>query len=111
MPVSFSRSVIIIVLVAAVTFATRLAPFALFPSGKKVPKAVKALGKMLPPAVIGMLVIYCLKGITPLSYPYGLPEIISAAVVAALHIFKRNNLLSIGTGTVLYMILVQYVFV
>lgn len=111
MPVSFSRSVIIIVLVAAATFATRLAPFALFPSGKKVPKAVKTLGKMLPPAVIGMLVIYCLKGITPLSYPYGLPEIISAAVVAALHIFKRNNLLSIGTGTVLYMILVQYVFV
>lgn len=110
MPISFSRSVIIIVLVAITTFATRLFPFVLFPKGRKIPKSVEYLGKVLPPAVIGMLVVYCLKGVTPLSFPFGLPELIASAVVVILHVWKRNNLLSIGVGTVLYMVLVQTVF-
>ncbi|MGN0570016.1 MAG: branched-chain amino acid transporter permease [Candidatus Fimenecus sp.] len=110
MPISFSRSVIIIVLVAITTFSTRLFPFVIFPQGRKIPKSVEYLGKVLPPAVIGMLVVYCLKGITPLSFPFGLPELIASAVVVALHVWKRNNLLSIGVGTVLYMVLVQTVF-
>lgn len=110
LPISFQQSVIIIVLVAITTFATRVIPFILFPSGKKVPKTVEQLGKVLPPAVIGMLVIYCLKSVSPLTYPFGLPELIAGLLVVVLHIWKRNNLLSIGVGTVVYMVLVQTVF-
>ena len=110
LPVSFWRSVVIILLVALTTFATRAIPFILFPEGKKIPKAVQYLGKVLPPAVIGMLVVYCFKGMEITSAPFGLPELIAGAVVVLLHVWKRNNLLSIGAGTILYMVLVQYVF-
>ena len=111
LPVSFWRSVVIIILIALTTLATRAIPFIVFPDGKKIPKAVEYLGKVLPPAVIGMLVVYCLKSVTPLESPFGLPELIAGVVVAILHLWKRNNLLSIGIGTVLYMILIQYIFV
>ena len=111
LPVSFWRSVVIILLVAVTTLATRAIPFLLFPEGKQIPKAVQYLGKVLPPAVIGMLVVYCFKSVEITSAPFGLPEIIAGLVVVLLHVWKRNNLLSIGTGTVLYMVLVQYVFV
>lgn len=110
LPVSFWRSVIIIVLIALTTLATRAIPFILFPEGKKVPKAIEYLGKVLPPAVIGMLVVYCLKSVNPLSFPFGLPELIAGLAVVLLHIWKRNNLLSIGVGTIIYMVLVQTVF-
>ena len=110
LPVSFWRSVIIIVLVALVTLATRAIPFILFPEGKKIPKAVEYLSKVLPPAVIGMLVVYCFKSVNVLSSPFGLPELIAGLTVVVLHIWKRNNLLSIGAGTIIYMILVQTVF-
>lgn len=110
LPVSFWRSVIIIVLVALTTLATRAIPFVLFPEGKKIPKAVQYLGKVLPPAVIGMLVVYCFKSVNVLELPFGLPELIAGLVVVVLHIWKRNNLLSIGAGTIIYMILVQTVF-
>lgn len=111
LPVSFWRSVVIILLVALTTLATRAMPFILFPEGKKIPRAVQYLGKVLPPAVIGMLVVYCFKGIEITSAPFGLSEMIAGLVVVLLHVWKRNNLLSIGVGTVLYMVLVQYVFV
>ena len=110
LPVSFWRSVIIIVLVALTTLATRAIPFVLFPEGKKIPKAVQYLGKVLPPAVIGMLVVYCFKSVNVLELPFGLPELIAGLVVVVLHIWKRNNFLSIGAGTIIYMILVQTVF-
>ncbi len=111
LPVSFWRSVVIILLVALTTLATRAIPFIVFPEGKKIPKAVEYLGKVLPPAVIGMLVVYCFKSVNLLSSPFGLPELIAGISVVVLHLWKRNNLLSIGTGTILYMILIQYVFV
>ncbi len=110
LPVSFWRSIIIIVLVALVTLATRAIPFVLFPEGKKISKAVEYLSKVLPPAVIGMLVVYCFKSVNVLSSPFGLPELIAGLTVVVLHIWKRNNLLSIGAGTIIYMILVQTVF-
>lgn len=110
LPVSFGRSVAIILAVAVTTFATRAIPFLLFPNGRRIPKTVEYLGKVLPPAVIGMLVIYCFKSVTPFAFPFGIPEVIAGAVVIALHIWKRNNLLSIGAGTIIYMILVQTVF-
>ena len=103
MPVSVARSLVIIAAVAGTIFFTRLCPF-LFPP------VIQYLGKVLPPAVIGMLVIYCLKAVSITSYPYGLPEFIAVAVVILLHVWKRNNLLSIGVGTVLYMVLIQAVF-
>lgn len=110
MPLNAEMSLLIILLVAVTTFATRVIPFLLFPKGKEIPKTVQYLGKVLTPAVIGMLVVYCLKNTTLLKSPYGIPELISVVTVAVLHIWKRNNLLSIGVGTVLYMVLIQCVF-
>ncbi len=110
MPVSAGVSLAIIVAVALTTFATRATPFLIFPDGKEIPPIVKYLGGVLTPAVIGMLVVYCLKGSSVLQAPYALPEIISVMTVVGLHVWKRNNLLSIGVGTVLYMFLIQVVF-
>ena len=110
MPLSAGMSFLIIVVVALTTFSTRVIPFLLFPKGREIPKTVQYLGKVLTPAVIGMLVVYCLKGTSVLTYPYGIPELIAVFVVVGLHVWKRNNLLSIGVGTVLYMVLIQVVF-
>lgn len=110
MPVSIERSLLIILLVALSTFATRLVPFLFFPKGKEIPRTIQYLGKVLTPAVIGMLVVYCLKTTSIIMPPHGLPELIAVAVTAGLHVWKRNNLLSIGVGTVLYMLLIQVVF-
>jgi len=110
MPLDAMTSFLIILVMALTTFATRIVPFLIFPKGKEVPKVVQYLGKVLTPAIIGMLVVYCLRNIVLVSYPYALPELIAAAAVVILHVWKRNNLISIGVGTVLYMILVQVVF-
>ena len=110
MPLSAGTSFLIILLVAVTTFATRVTPFIVFPKGKEIPKTIQYLGKVLTPAIIGMLVVYCLKSTKIMSAPYGIPEMISVVTVAVLHIWKRNNLLSIGVGTVLYMVLIQTVF-
>lgn len=111
MPISVWRSIAIIIAVAVTIFFTRLIPFLFFPKGKEVPPVIQYLGKVLPPAVIGMLVIYCLKGVSFASVSHWAPEFIAVAAVIVLHVWKRNNLLSIGVGTVLYMFLVQVVFV
>ncbi len=105
------QSLVMIAVVAVATFATRAASFLLFPKGKEVPDSVKYVGMVLPPAVIGMLVVYCLRSTSVLTYPYGIPELIASLTVVALHVWKRNIFLSIGVGTVLYMALVQFVFV
>ena len=110
MLLSAGMSFLIIVVVAVTTFATRVIPFLIFPKGKEIPKTVQYLGKVLTPAVIGMLVVYCLKNTVILSSPYGIPELVSVLVVAVLHVWKRNNLFSIGVGTVLYMFFIQVVF-
>lgn len=89
---------------------TRFTPFLLFPENKEPPKAIIYLGKVLPPAMMGLLVVYCLKGVQLAAPPHGLPELIAIAVLVLLHKWKGNVLLSIGISTVLYMILVQLVF-
>ena len=94
-----------VLVIAAVTFLTRALPFLLFPANKKTPGFVSYLGRVLPYAIMGMLVVYCFKGVSLLAWPFALPEFIAGAFVV-LH----NMLLSIGGGTVLYMILVQAVF-
>ena len=104
-------SLIMIAAVAIATFATRAASFVVFPKGKEVPPTVKYIGMVLPPAVIGMLVVYCLRSTQLFAYPYGIPELIACLAVIGLHAWKRNVMLSVGAGTVLYMALVQMVFV
>ena len=106
----FARSAALVAAVAAVTALTRFLPFLLFGGKKQPPRAVVYLGRALPCAVMGMLVVYCLRNVTPLSPPHGIPEAIGVAVAAALHIWKRNTLLSIGASTAVYMLLVQLVF-
>ena len=106
-----TTSLIMIAVVAVVTFMTRAASFLAFPKGREIPPSIIYIGKVLPPAIIGMLVVYCLKSTSVLAYPYGLQELISCVTVIALHLWKRNVLLSIGVGTVLYMVLIQFVFV
>lgn len=98
-----------ILVMAGITFLTRALPFVLFDRGKKPPKYVLYLGKVLPPAIIAMLIIYCLRDVDILSGTHGIPELASAIVVVLLHLWKKNNLLSIFGGTVLYMVLIQTV--
>ena len=92
------------------TMTTRFLPFLVFSSKKPTPRYVQYLGKALPGAVFAMLVIYCLKNVSLLTPSYGLPELIAIAATAGLHVWKRQMLLSIAGGTVIYMLLVQLVF-
>lgn len=92
------------------TMLTRFIPFIVFPSGKPTPKYIQYLGKVLPSAVVGLLVIYCFKDVSVLAGNHGIPELIGVAVVALLHVWKKNMFLSIAGGTVVYMVLVQMVF-
>ena len=105
------QTIVMILAVAAGTQLTRWLPFWLFPEKKEPPAIVTYLGRVLPAATMGLLVVYCLKSVSWTSAPYGIPELISVAVVAALHHWKGNVLLSIAGGTVLYMVLVQMVFI
>lgn len=105
-----SSTLITIIVIAAVTFGTRVAPFILFGKNKTTPKYITYIGKYLPPAVISMLIIYCLRNINLGAFPFGVPEVIGIITVALLHIWKRNNLISIIGGTAVYMVLVQVVF-
>lgn len=104
------HSVLIIVVVALVTAVTRFLPFLVFGENRKTPPIIEYLGKVLPFAIMGMLVVYCMKDVSFLTAPFGVPELLGCAAVALLHIWKRNSLLSIGVGTVFYMVLVQVVF-
>ncbi len=105
-----SQQILTIAAVVLGTMVTRFLPFIIFPSGKPTPKYIQYLGKVLPSAVFGLLVIYCLKSVDPFSGTHGLPELISIVAVIALHLWKRQMLLSIAGGTVCYMLLVQMVF-
>ena len=106
-----SQMMMTVLVVAAGTMLTRFLPFLVFPANKKTPEYVQFLGRTLPFATIGMLVVYCLRGVAPAVYPHALPELITVIVVVALHIWRRNTLISVGVGTLLYMLLVQQVFV
>lgn len=105
-----TQQLITIAIVALGTMLTRFLPFLVFPEGKPTPKYVQYIGKALPGAVFGLLVIYCLKNVSLLTGSHGLPELIAIAVVVLLHLWKRQMLLSIAAGTVCYMLLVQLVF-
>ena len=100
---------IMIAIMAVVTMMLRFLPFLIF-GERQTPKYIDYLGKVLPYAIMGMLVVYCLKGMTFTGAPFGIPEIIAVAVTAGLHIRKRNTLFSIICGTVCYMLLIQFLF-
>lgn len=104
------HAVLTIAVCALVTAALRFLPFLIFGENRKTPEVIAYLGKVLPFAIMGMLVVYCLKDMSFTGVPFGIPEILGCAAVAGLHIWKRNTLLSIGAGTVVYMIMVQFVF-
>ncbi len=107
---TFTQQLITILMVVIGTMITRFLPFLVFPADKPVPKYIQYLGKVLPSAVFGLLVIYCLKNVSVFTGSHGVPELIGIAVVVALHLWKRQMLLSIAGGTVCYMLLVQFVF-
>jgi len=101
----------VILVMAAVTLLTRALPFLLFDHGSQPPELVLRLGRVLPPAVMAMLVVYCLRGLSFAAAPGWVPQLLGVAAVVLLHKWKHNTLLSIFGGTILYMVLVQAVFV
>lgn len=100
-----------VAVIAAITVALRFLPFWIFGEKQKTPTFILKLSKVLPYAIMGMLIVYCLRSVKVTVPPHGLPELIAGGSVVLLHLWKRNTLLSVGVGTVLYMILVQMVFV
>lgn len=110
MPLTSAQTLASIAVMAGVTFLTRALPFLLFDRGDHPPKAVLYLGRVLPPAIIAMLIVYCLKGISFASPAGWVPAVLASLAAVALHLWKGNDLLSIFGATVLYMVLVQGVF-
>lgn len=104
------QSLVIILMVALATQITRWTPFLVFSGSRKLPRVVEDLGRLLPPAMMGLLVVYCFKNVSWLSGSHGAPELLATAAVVGLHLWKKNVLLSIAGGTALYMVLLQVVF-
>ena len=108
---SLMEQILTIAIAVLAVQITRWLPFWIFPANRPLPEYIRYLGRVLPAAMFGMLVVYCYKNIDVLSGFHGFPEFIAGAVVLALHFWKRNMFLSIAAGTLLYMFLVQQVFV
>lgn len=110
MTMTLTEQILTIAMVVLGTVITRFLPFLLFPAGRSTPRYIRYLGKVLPAAVFGMLVIYCLRNVDVLGGSHSIPELISILLVVLLHLWKRQMLLSIAGGTLCYMLLVQLVF-
>jgi len=107
---TFTKEMMIVIAMVIGTLITRFLPFLLFPAGKETPKFITYLGTTLPYATMALLVVYCLKGVTIFTAPHGLPELIAVLTVVLLHWYKKNSLLSIAFGTIVYMFLIQKIF-
>ena len=107
---TLAQEIITIGMVVLGTALTRYLPFLLFPAGKPTPKYIQYLGKVLPGAVFGLLVVYSLRNVSLLSESHGIPELLAVLAVVLLHLWKRQMLLSIAGGTIFYMLLVQLIF-
>jgi branched-subunit amino acid transport protein AzlD len=103
------ESLLTIGVIALTTLLTRALTFVIFRADKKTPPMIEYLGKVLPFAIIGMLVVYALRDVNVMEYPYGIPEAIAGIFVVMIHKWKHNLMLSIGGGTVLYMVLIQWI--
>lgn len=104
------QQIITIALCVAGTMLTRFLPFLVFSPKKETPRYIQYLGKALPCAIFGMLVIYCLKNVSIFSGSHGLPELIAIVATVALHLWRKEMLLSIAGGTACYMLMVQFLF-
>ena len=104
-----TEQIITIALCGLATMLTRFLPFLLFSGKSKTPEYITYLGKALPAAIFGMLVVYCLKSVNFFATPYGIPELAAVALTAAVHIYKRNTLLSIALGIACYMLLIRII--
>lgn len=107
---TLTQQIVTIAMVVLGTMLTRFVPFFVFPAGKPTPKYVQYLGNVLPPAVFGLLIIYCLKNVSIFTGSHAIPELLAITLVIALHTWKRQMLLSIAGGTIFYMMLVQFIF-
>ena len=107
MTMTVPQTILFLSIIAATTYLTRLLPFLLFPEHRKTPEYVVYLGRVLPYPIIGLLVVYSLKDVHLLKQPYGVPETIAIALIYLLHRWKKNTLLSIGAGTIAYILLLQ----
>lgn len=107
---TLTQQMIMIGMVILGTMLTRFLPFLIFPAGKPTPNYIRYLGTVLPSAVFGLLVVYCLKNVSLFAGSHGIPELISISIVIGLHVWKRQMLLSIAGGTLSYMLLVQLIF-
>lgn len=107
---TITEQIITIALCVAGTMTTRFLPFLVFSSKKPTPKYIQYLGKVLPSAIFGMLVIYCLKDVSIIHYSHGIPEAVAIVITILMHLWKRQMLLSIAGGTIIYMLLVQLIF-
>lgn len=108
---TLNQQIITIAMAVLGTVITRFLPFILFPAGKPLPKYIQYLGTVLPASMFGLLVIYCLKDVSIFSGNHALPELIAIAAVILLHLWKKQMILSIAGGTIIYMILVQFIFI
>lgn len=106
---NLAQSITTIIMLMAATMVTRFLPFLIFKPGDDMPKFIKYLGNALPSAVFGMLVVYCLKSVNFFATPYGIPELAAVCLTAAVHIYKRNTLLSIALGIACYMLLIRII--
>ena len=104
------QAIITILVAVAATVLTRCAAFVVFNEKRPLPLFVSYLGKVLPGAVFALLVVYCLKGVNITTYPFGIPELIAVLSVVGVHLWKRNMLISVSVGTIVFMVLVQVVF-
>lgn len=111
MPLSPTQTIIVVLVASVCTFATRLFPFALFSGKKEMPKLIKYLGDILPFAIIGVLIVYCLRDFTGGDIKVIAPQLIAVAATALIHLWRKNTLLSIAVGTIGYMLLIHFVFV
>ena len=105
-----THSILLVVIISVVTMLLRFMPMWIFGNGKQTPKLIQYMGKVLPYAIMGMLVVFCLKDVSLIRPPYGILELIACMIVIGLHVWKRNTALSIVGGTVAYMMLVQRLF-
>ena len=107
---SNTQSLAYFAIIAGGTMLVRFLPFLIFPENREAPSYIQYLGRVLPYTIIGMLVVYCLKGIQLFSFPFGIPEAVGVGAVSIIQLWRKNMLLSIGGGTLIYMVFVQMLF-
>lgn len=107
---TYKNQILTVLIIFITNLFLRFAPFIAFPDNKPTPKFIKYIGKVLPASVFSLLIVYCLKNVNIFEGSHGIPELICIAVTAALQLWKKQMLISISVGTVLYMLLVQFVF-